>query len=296
MSGSVAETQPWTIGRLLQVTKDFLAAKGLEQPQLCAQLLISHVLSCRRLDLYLQIDRVLAEDQLSTLRDLVRRSGQHEPIAYLVGHKEFFSLDFVVTPDVLIPRPETETLVQAALDLSRGKTPPVGRILDLCTGTGCVAVAMATHLPDSQLVATDASDGALRVAEENLRRHKLLDRVSLRQGDLFDALGPQETEFDLIVSNPPYIPTGQIDTLSTTVAGYEPRTALDGGADGLALVRRIIAGAADRLRPAGTLAIEVGYDQGKIVRELLVAAGYVEARAVRDGLGHERVIMGVRPA
>lgn len=290
----VTQSEAWTVGRLLKWIRDFLSGKGLDQPQLCAQLLLAHVLGCRRLDLYLQFDRVPVEDQLVVLRDLVRRSGRNEPIAYLIGRKEFFSLEFAVTPDVLIPRPETETLVQAVLDIARGSGRAPELILDLCTGSGCVAIALAVQLSGSTVVATDISERALRVAEANVARHGLTERVGLRQGDLYDALAGGVTVFDVITANPPYIKTGDLAGLPPPVAEHEPHLALDGGSDGLELIRRIVMGAMDRLKPGGRLAIEVGHDQGAAVRELFVAAGFDDVRSVSDGLGHDRVVIGSR--
>jgi len=295
MSRPVAQSEPWTVGRLLNATRDFLASKGLEHPQLCAQLLLAHVLDCQRLDLYLRFDRQPDARQIDALRDLVRRSARHEPIAYLIGRKEFFGLDFRVTPDVLIPRPETETLVQAVLDLARTAGTPFQTILDLCTGCGCVAVALAVHLPACRLVATDVCKRTLKVADENLRRHALRDRIVLRQGDLFDALSGDQTGFDAIVANPPYVRSGDLAGLSPSVRNYEPSLALDGGPDGLKVIRRIVNEGMRRLRPGGWVALEVGYDQGPAVRGMLQAAGFVGVRSVRDGAGYERVVAGSRP-
>jgi release factor glutamine methyltransferase len=168
-------------------------------------------------------------------------------------------------------------------------------VLDLCTGCGCIAAALVTHLPDGKAVATDASVEALKVARENIRRLGLADRIVLRQGDLFEALAPEETGFDAIVSNPPYIRSEEVPSLSPAVTGYEPRAALDGGPDGLDHIRRIVAGAGNRLRPGGHLGIEVAYNQASVVCDLFEAAGLADVRAVPDGLGHQRVVVGSRP-
>ncbi len=295
MSGQATESGEWTVKRLLDWTIGFLNRKGLDQPQLCAQLLLAHALACERLELYLRFEATPEAPQLDVLRELVRRASEGEPIAHLIGKKEFYSLELQVGPDVLIPRPETETLVAAALDLARGADRPAASILELGTGSGCVAAALAVHLPDVRVVATDLSPEALRVAEANLARHGLDDRVELHQGDLFDAVPDEATRFGMVVSNPPYVRTDDLTGMSAAVARHEPRIALDGGPDGLDTLRRIIAGAPARLEPGGWLALEMGYDQASSVRPLVEAAGLADVCLVKDGLGHPRVIAGRRP-
>lgn len=266
--------------------------KGIDQPQLCAQLLLAHVLECKRLDLYLRIEAIPEQSQLDIFRDLVRRGADGEPIAYLIGRKEFFSLDFAVTADVLIPRPETETLVEAVLDTARSMDGPIRRVLDLCTGCGCVAAVVVSQLPEVDVVATDTSVEALKVAEGNIAKHGLDERVRFHHGDLFDALPDGEKPFDFVMANPPYIKTADLSTLSAEVAKHEPRTALDGGDDGLDVIRRIVDEAPERLADGGWLAMEIGYDQALAVRALYAGAGLHDVRSTRDGLGHERVISG----
>lgn len=294
MSAEVTRSEEWTVGRLLTWTRDFLRRKGIDQPQLCAQLLLAHALECERLELYLQFEATPEQGQLDALRELVRRASQGEPIAHLIGQKEFFSLTIRVSPDVLIPRPETETLVETVVDVVRTSDRPVGRILELGTGSGCVAVALATQLADVKLIATDVSAEALKVAEDNVIEHGLADRVELRQGNLFEAPAGELDRFDVILANPPYVKTDDLTGQSADVARCEPRIALDGGADGLDVIRRIVAESPDRLAEGGWLALEVGYDQADQVRDLFQAAGFDQVRAVKDGLGHERVVVGRR--
>lgn len=292
MSDPATQSEPWTVGRLLAWTKDHFEHHGLDQAQLCAQLLLAHALGCERLDLFLRFDSAPDDDQLAAFRELVRRGASGVPVAYLIGQKEFFSLRFRVTPDVLVPRPETETLVEAALEVARGADRPIESILEPCTGSGCVAVALASQLLDVRITATDASAAALGVAGENVAAHGLSDRIALLGGDLFAGLTDGAAGFDMVVGNPPYVRTADLSGPSEAVARHEPRCALDGGPDGLDVTRRILSEAPARLRAGGWLLLEVGYDQGEAVRGLYEGAGLTEVRGFRDGLGHERVIAG----
>lgn len=288
-----ATGEPWTIRRLLEWTAAFFDRKDVDSPRLSAELLLAHVLNLPRIRLYTDYQRVLDEAILARFRDLVRRAGEHEPIAYLTRRAHFFNLEFEVTPDVLIPRPDTETIVEHVLQQVRftpGLETP--RVLDLCTGSGCIAAAVAHHLKSAAVLAIDLSEAAVAVARRNVDRLGLVDRVMLACGDLYGPLESQITAapFDLIVSNPPYIPTGAIAGLDRNVREYEPHTALDGGADGLDLVRRIIAGAPARLRPGGRLYVEIQFDQGEAVKQLATAAGLTEVRILRDHAGNDRVL------
>lgn len=279
---------------MLNWTRDFLRDKRIEQPQLCAQLLLAHALGCERLELYVRFEAVPDRVQLDAFRELVREAGLGRPIAHLIGRKEFFSLDFRITPEVLVPRPETETLVETALEIVRASGRPLVSILELCTGSGCVACAVASQLPEVRLVATDVSPEAVEVARGNIARHGFGDRIELRQGDLYEALEADSARFGVILANPPYVKTSDLSGMSADVARHEPTRALDGGSDGLEVVRRIVGGAADRLDVGGWLAVEIGYDQAATARELCSAAGLSNVRLVKDGLGHERVIAGQR--
>ncbi|MGA2499408.1 MAG: peptide chain release factor N(5)-glutamine methyltransferase [Tepidisphaeraceae bacterium] len=288
----------WTIRALLEWTTGFFERKQVDSPRLSAELLLSHVLGVPRIKLYTDYDRQLAERDLGAFRDLVKRAGEHEPVAYLTGRAFFFNLELHVNRDVLIPRPETEKIVENVAQFCRHTTGfESPRILDLCTGCGCIAAALAHHLKSGQVIATDLSPAALAVAKANLERLNLLDRVELAQGDLFDALrdAVDRSPFHIITANPPYIPTSQIETLDRNVRDYEPRLALDGGLDGLAIVREILAGAPERLLPGGRLYVELAFDQGDVVREIAgKQTGLADVKVLRDDAGHERILVAKR--
>jgi release factor glutamine methyltransferase len=285
---------PWTIRRLLEWTPGFFTKKGVDQPRLSAELLLSHVLGCPRIKLYTAYDQVVGDRPLADFRDLVRRAGEQEPIAYLTGRAQFYTLDLAVTRDVLIPRPDTETLVENVAQAVRhqpGLEAP--RVLDLCTGSGCIAVALAKHLKAATVLATDLSERAAAVARANVEQLGLGDRVTVAVGDLFAPLAQavDPRPFDLIVSNPPYIPSDQIAGLDRSVRDYEPHLALDGGPDGLSVHRRILAKAADHLTPLGRVFLEIAFDQGPAALELAAACPAFEgARVLKDLAGRDRVL------
>jgi len=284
----------WTIQRLLTWVTEYLTQKGVDAPRLSAELLLSHVLGLKRIELYTQYNKVVAQEHLDRLRDLVKRAGEHEPVAYLVGRTEFYSIEFEVTADCLIPRPETELLVQRSIESLRRRTGPQ-QVCDLCTGCGIVAVAIAKNVPDAQVLATDISETALAVAARNVEKHKLQDRIELRHGDLFEPLVPQLDLFDLIACNPPYVSAPEYDVLDRNVKEYEPRLALYGGPDGLDAYRRIGENVGPFLKPDGVLLLEIGYQQGPAVRELLERTGvFAQSRIDKDLQGHDRVVTAVR--
>lgn len=287
-------SQNWTVQRLLEWTTGFFTRKSLDSPRLQAEMLLSHALGLPRIGLYTQFDRVISPIVLAGFRDLVKRAGEQEPVAYLTGTAHFYGLQLKVSPAVLIPRPDTETLVESPLRhlkiaTDTGPAEPL-RVLDLCTGSGCVALALAKHLPQARVIAVDLSPEAAAIAEENAASLGLSDRVEIRVGDLFEPLGGQ-APFHLITANPPYVPTEGIQSLDRNVRDYEPRLALDGGADGLNITRRIIAGARDRLQPGGRLYIELQFDQAEAALEIAESAGPWETVSIlRDLAGHERAI------
>ena len=262
---------------------------GLASPRLDAELLAAHAFAMSRIELYAHFDRPLSASELASYRDLVSRRLAGEPVAYLLGHKEFWSLDLLVDSRVLIPRPDSETLLEEALDRVAGSGAGL-RIADVGTGSGALALALAKERPEAQVFATDISPDALAMARANAERLGLA--VSFLEGDLNQPLGPAG-RFDLIVANLPYIPSADIDGLAADVRS-EPRLALDGGADGLALMRRLVAAAPELLQPAGCLALEVGADQAGAVEELLRGAGLGDIRCRRDLAGIERVVSGVK--
>ncbi len=286
------EAERWTVGRLLTWTSDYLRERGFESPRLDAEVLLAHVLEWARVQLYTHFEDEVDAAHRAAFRDLVKRRSAGTPVAYLVGRKEFYSLSLQVSPAVLIPRPDTETVVVEFLTRFKDHAGP--RALELGTGSGAIALACVSRHPQAALIATDISPDALDVARSNAVRLKLAERVDFRLGDLFDVVD-EEPPFDAILSNPPYIPTGDITTLHHGVRDYEPHLALDGGEDGLAIVRRIVAGAAARLRPGGLLLLEIGTAQEGPVRSLVEECTALElAPTVRDAAHHPRVIRATR--
>jgi release factor glutamine methyltransferase len=281
----------WTIQKLLNWITDYLTQRNVDAPRLSAELLLSHVLGLKRIELYTQYNQPVAQEQLDQLRELVKRAGQHEPVAHLVGRTEFYSMEFDVTPDCLIPRPETELLVQRAIEFLRKRTGPQ-LVCDLCTGCGVIAVAIARNVPDAKVIATDISESALGVAAQNVEKHKLQERVELRRGDLFEPLVAQLDLFDVIACNPPYVSAAEYEALEKNVKDYEPRLALHAGADGLDFYRRIAGKVDGYLKPDGVLLLEIGYQQGEAVRELFERSGlFAEVRTEKDINRNDRIIV-----
>lgn len=282
----------WTIRRVLEWTKRHLAEHGSESPRLDAEILLAHARGCPRIQLYTHFDDVLDEQVRSRMRDLVKRRARREPVAYLVGHREFFSLEFEVNREVLIPRPETELLVVEALDAVRGLDAP--RVLDVGTGCGCIAIAVAVNAPAARVTAVDISEGALAVARHNAERHNVSDRIEFRKGDLFAPLSA-EPPFDVIVSNPPYVATADSGRLPPDVERHEPEAALFAGADGLDTIRRIIDDAPPHLKIGGVLLIEFSPEQADRIAELIASAGVFERTAIlRDLNRSPRAVRTVR--
>lgn len=266
-----------------------LRAGGVDSPELEAELLAAFGLRCERAALIAN-DPIVAPATLRTLNLLLEQRAGRRPLAYLVGEREFFSLVFKVNSEVLIPRPETELLVEAALAAIERRGDRAS-ILDLGTGSGAVAVTLAHERPRLELVATDISPGALALAKINAQRLGCDARIEFRLGDWWRALAPAE-RFDLILSNPPYIPEAMITELAPEVARFEPRLALAGGADGLACYRLLAAEAQAHLAPGGELMVEVGAGQAEVVAALFAAGGARETARRRDLAGHERVVAG----
>lgn len=273
-------------------TDDF-SRRGLDSPRLDAELLLCHVLGVDRLRLLLDAARTLSKSELVRFREFIVRRRRAEPIAYIVGVREFHGLAVRVDRHVLVPRPDTETLVEVALDRTRNEH-LFGEALDLCTGSGCVAIAFARRRPTWRVTGVDISSEAVRVARVNVERLGAAWGTHIIEGDL-DAPLPDSARFDLVTANPPYIPTGDLPSLPPDVRDHEPHIALDGGKDGLALVRGVIDAARRRLRPGGIAALEVGYDQAARVAELFSAAGFVAVERRKDYGGIERVVSGQLP-
>jgi len=282
----------WTLGRVLSwAAKDF-AGRGLDAPRLDAEILLAHALGLRRLDLYLRHEQPLTESELGAIRALVARRRQREPVAYIVGHRDFYGRSFAVDPRVLVPRPETEGLVERALD-ALGPSAEGLRALDLCTGSGCVAITLAAERAGLIVDAVDLSPEALVVAAANAATHGVSDRVAFFPGDLW---GPVSGLYALITANPPYIPASELDGLMPEVRDHEPRLALDGGPDGTTLLRTVVLGASAHLAPGATLVVELHWDQGPRALALAAEAGLVDATVARDWGGHERYLVARAPA
>jgi release factor glutamine methyltransferase len=287
----VSTEEPWTVERLLDWTTRYLHGKGAESVQSArsdAQLLLAHALGWTRTRLYTDFESVPSDEQRAAFRELVQQRVKGKPVAYLLGRKGFFLLDFEVNPDVLIPRPDTETLVTDCLRLA--KPLPAPRILDVGTGSGCIAISLAHQHKGAALTATDVSPAALAVARRNAERHQIGERIRFLEGDLFAPLPPGET-FDFIVSNPPYIPHADLGKLEPDVRDHEPPLALDGGPDGFALFDRLVVEAPRFLAPGGYLLIEIGFDQEQEGRRRLAGhPGYELAPTSHDLAGHPRVL------
>ena len=285
-----ASSDLWTVARVLAWAADDFRARGIESPRLDAELLLAHTLSCDRIRLVIDSQRPLTADELSTFKSYIQRRRRYEPVAYLIGRREFWGRDFHVDRRVLVPRPDTEILVEAALEYTEQQH-LFGQALDLCTGSGCVAITFALARPTWRTWAGDVSSDALTVARENALRLGA-NGVVFRQGNLFEA-APAGERFDLITANAPYIAAQELPSLQPDVRDHEPHLALLGGDDGLDLVRALIDAAPDYLTDAGALVLEVGAGQAAKARALMQERGLREVEARQDLAGHERVVVGL---
>ena len=282
----------WTIGKLLAWAGPYLSRHAVTAPRLSAELLLARALDLTRLQLYLNYDRPLGLLELAAFKALLLRRRAHEPVAYLLGCREFYGLELAVGPGALIPRPETEHLVETGLKLLRESSSP--QVLDLCTGSGAVALALAAACPQAQVWASDISPEALHYAALNAKNLQLSQRVHLRQGDLWQPWAADSRRFDLITANPPYVSQQQWRELSPEIKDFEPSLALLGGNDGLDLIKNIIEGAHAFLRPAASLLIELGAGQARAAGRLAAEAGiFQKIYTVSDLAGHERVLVCV---
>jgi release factor glutamine methyltransferase len=274
---------PWTPIKLIAWTQGHFARSGIDAPRLTAELLLARALGCDRVRLYLDFDKPLGEAELARYRDLVKRRAEGEPTAYLTGVKEFYGRAFRSDARALVPRPETELVVEAAL----AALPAGGVALDLCTGTGCIGATLALERPGARVLAADVSPAALELARENAER--LGARLELFEGDLFAPI-PPELRFDVVVANPPYVPSLELPRLSREVR-REPALALDGGADGLSVTRRLVAASPPRLRPGGTLIAEMHESHAERLPRLCLEAGFAAAEVRRDLAGLPRFVL-----
>jgi release factor glutamine methyltransferase len=301
----VSSTEPWTIGRLLTFTTDYLKQHGSDSPRLDAEVLLAEARGCKRIELYTAFSEVADEKTRTAFRELVRRRAEGTPVAYLVGKREFFSLSFRVTSDVLIPRPETELLVVRVLDLfkqfdaiqeprpsgSDGNQPALA---DVGTGSGIIAICVAKHAAQQSVTAIDTSSAALAVAKQNATDHGVADRIEFVQSDLLENI-PAEQKFNIIASNPPYVSESEFVTLARSVRDFEPRQALVAGPRGTEVIERLAPQAARHLKTGGWLLLEVSPMIEPAVRELIAGQGGFElAATIKDSAGHPRVVQARR--
>ncbi len=306
--------QAWTTRRLLAWIGEAFTKKGLDSPRLCAEILVAHVLGCERLALYMEQDRPASEAERERLRGLVGRALKHEPIQYLVGEWPFFGMAMKVDSRVLIPRACTELIVERVVQdvrarlgagaLGGGHRPskatvggtgeelPAIWVADVCTGSGCIAVAIAKQLASARVMASDVSAAALEVARLNASRHGVAERVEFFEGDGWGAFGGRDELFDYVVSNPPYIPDYEWDEVGEEVKGYEPHVALRGGTDGMLVVRPVIEGARGRMKAGGLLLVETAASTAEVAAGMAREAGFSEVRVLEDHEGLPRVVEG----
>lgn len=277
-----------TILELIQKTTVFFEKKQVDEPRLQIELLLAHVLGIKRIQLYLQFERHLTDRELEPLREMVRRRAEREPLQYILGKTEFYGLEFKTDRRALIPRRETEHLVETVLGFFPDKNASLDAI-DLGTGSGALAVALAIHLPESRWTATDASADALALARENAAAHGLDGRIRWVKGSWWEALDAAE-KFDLIVSNPPYVKSADIPHLAPELLDHEPGKALDGGPDGLDAYRALLLKAAQHAKSGTRLAMEIGFDQAADLGGLLAKHGWRVDACIKDLQGHDRVV------
>jgi release factor glutamine methyltransferase len=283
----MAET--WTVRSLLVWARDWLGKKGVESPRLDAELLLAHALGCSRTRLYVDFDKPLSPEDLARVKPLLQRRAQREPVAYILGVREFYGRPFRVRPGVFIPRPETELLVQAAVEALS----PEARVLDLCTGAGAIGVSIAAELPGARVDLVEASTEAAAAARENAEA-LAPRRVRVFEGDLFAAL-PGAAKYDAVVANPPYVDEGALRRLEPEIVVHEPPQALFAGEGGLAVIRRIVAEAGSWLVPGGFFGVEIDPALSAAVADLLRQAGFTKVRIVKDLAGLDRHVLGSAP-
>jgi len=292
----MSQAETWTLGRLLTWTTDYLKQHGSGSPRLDAEVLLAHARGCKRIDLYTAFDQPADEATRALFRDLVGRRAKGEPVAYLAGKREFFSLSFRVTRDVLIPRPETESLVVRLLDLAKTELAadkPL-RIVDIGTGSGIIAICAARHLPQAEVTAIDSSEAALAVARQNADDHRVAGRIEFVHSDLFDAVS-QEHRFHVVASNPPYVSESELARLPSDVRDFEPRQALVAGPRGTEVIERLTVQAAERLEPGGWLLVEISPMIEAAARDLVIKdSRYELGPTIKDHAGQSRVIQTQR--
>ena len=296
---SEQETKQWTLQRLLEWTTGHFDDAGSDSSRLDAEVLLAEAIQCKRIELYTRFAEVPPSEPLQKFREWVKRRAAGEPVAYLVGHKEFYSLKFKVTPATLIPRPETEHLIVAALEVCKDRNDSAGpvRIIDVGTGSGCIAVTLAKHMENQNVIAaTDISLEALAVARENAQAHEVDSRIRFYEGDLLDALPEGSKPVDLIVSNPPYIGRCEIDTVEATVKDFEPESALFAGEQGTEIIERLIPQAEKMLLPGGHLILEASPATMDRCEELVNQSALDFVQVINDYAGLKRILVARQKA
>lgn len=288
----------WTVQKLLNWITDYFTKAGIPDARLSAEMLMSEVLSKQRIQLYTDFEEVVPQSQLDKLRSLIKRAAAHEPVAYLIGRTEFYSLEILVSEHTLIPRPETEQLVEKSIDFLRTRKNKQ-TVLDLCTGSGCIAVAIAKNFPAADIIATDICESALQVAAKNIEKYQLNDQIKLLKGNLFDPVIPHldTSAFDLIVSNPPYVSSAEFKKLDKNIKHYEPKLALLAGELGLDVYQNIAAKVDQFLKPDAALIMEIGCEQGQAVKDMLENLRcFKDVKILKDFQKLDRVIIANKSA
>ncbi len=282
----------WTIIKIIRWATSYLKTHDIDSPRATGEILLAHALKLKRIDLYLNFDQPLVADELKAFKTLIKRRIKREPVAYILGVKEFWSLDLEVTEDVLIPRPETECLVEAALEhLSKSPSSRSQRILELGTGSGAVVLALASQQPRHIYFSSDHCVPAAELARRNAQRHDLCGIIHFFAGDWLLPLNPTKSGFDMIVSNPPYVPSQVLYGLQPEIHRYEPIAALNGDKDGLYCLKKIVGAAHDYLKPGGVLVLEIGHDQRDSVHRIFSDVDHYENfRCTKDYSGYDRVV------
>lgn len=282
-----------TVLEAIRLTTEFLEKKGIESPRTNAELMLAHILKCKRLDLYLSFDKPLKEEEVQQYREYLKRRAQNEPLQYILGEVEFYGMPFKVNPSVLIPRQETEILIDVMVN-SLDKEKPLN-FLDIGTGTGNIPVTLARHFPNSTFITIDVNERALALAKGNAEINKLEDRVSFVKGDILDNSFSPGEEFDVIVSNPPYVALDQYKALQPEITKFEPREAVTDNSDGYTFYKAISQRAVGMLKPGGKLFFEVGQGQSETVALHMKNCGFINITVKKDYLNIERVVYGEKP-
>jgi release factor glutamine methyltransferase len=282
-----------TVLEVIQRSSEFLSRKGVESPRLQIELFLAHVLQMPRLKLYLNFNRVLTEEELQTLRGLVQRRANREPLQHILGSCSFCGLEMTVTPEVLVPRPETELLAERGWEFLQQRPQGHRCVLDFGTGSGCLAIIFAVKVPDAEVHALDISEAALKLARENALRYQVAERIHFYVGNGFTAL-PSPFKFDLLASNPPYIPSADIETLEPEVREYDPRAALDGGSDGLDFYRRLALEAPPYVAENGRIMLEFGDAQEEAIQKIFLDNNWVIEAVEKDYSARPRILIAHR--